>query len=695
MSSASTPPSPSRPGSPARPARAPGTAAACREGRRASATGASRCSASPDSRSPSQPSASTATTGSAVRSAAVDAEPERGAARRRSALPGPADELQAGGEPPGVQLDPLPAQPDQRRLQLGQRGQLVGGERLVADGQVAAEVDDGRPRPTALRWPATVPGLRRGRGGQPDAEPGRRLASTSRAAARRSRRGPAAARRRAGSGARRRCRGQRRPAGPCAARRPAPGRAGRPCPARPGRSPAERRGAGPARAGSPRDRQTASASTTRLGSSAACRPNSQPPARRSSVRIGLDQPEAGPDRAGDGVGAASAPSARASVGDRGGGRRRRSGPVPVSAASQARRGRRARVDRGVSRAEPSAARAAASTRASRASAQTVEAASSGLAGGQRRAASRRASTRAQAASGPVSTGPPDRTRRIGEHRRQHPAPAHQVGGEAGQLDQVVHRGAAAAAVRVQAAQHGVRLVGVELEGRHPPPAGPHRRRSPSPISSRTSSGEASGPPRGSAGSGRRSGRGRDVSPAAAGRGASRPPRRTGGPACGAPAGPARWRRGPGGVLRPQRQTAGLSRRSIDQPAGVQDEHWGSLPLSSAGPVGAQDVPSTMRLRVRRLNRACLSRLGGGSDVRDGRASRVADAAPGAGLGGRAGRAGRGGRGWTDAYVNLPFVPPEAPYGVPFNVAEARSLGAPAVADPTPQAGPATGCCFAR
>jgi hypothetical protein len=51
---------------------------------------------------------------------------------------------------------------------------------------------------------------------------------------------------------------------------------------------------------------------------------------------------------------------------------------------------------------------------------------------------------------------------------------------------------------------------------------------------------------------------------------------------------------------------------------------------------------------------------------------------------------RGGRAGPDAYVNLLFVPPEAPYGVPFNVAEARSLGAPPVADPAPLHGAALG-----
>ena len=60
-----------------------------------------------------------------------------------SACAGTPDELQPGGQPPRVQLDPLAAQPHQRRLQLGQLGQLLLGQHLAAEREVVAEVDDG------------------------------------------------------------------------------------------------------------------------------------------------------------------------------------------------------------------------------------------------------------------------------------------------------------------------------------------------------------------------------------------------------------------------------------------------------------------------------------------------------------------------------------------------------------------------
>ena len=79
--------------------------------------------------------------------------------------PGPAalEEPQRGAEVPVVEFDPPAAQPDQRDLEPGQLGQLLGVQLLVADGQVVAEVDQVaagrtsgrspiRSRPPATGW---------------------------------------------------------------------------------------------------------------------------------------------------------------------------------------------------------------------------------------------------------------------------------------------------------------------------------------------------------------------------------------------------------------------------------------------------------------------------------------------------------------------------------------------------------------
>ena len=54
-------------------------------------------------------------------------------------LAGPADEFQAGGQPTRVQLDPLAAEPDHRRLELRKLSELIGGQHLTAHGEVVAE----------------------------------------------------------------------------------------------------------------------------------------------------------------------------------------------------------------------------------------------------------------------------------------------------------------------------------------------------------------------------------------------------------------------------------------------------------------------------------------------------------------------------------------------------------------------------
>lgn len=89
-------------------------------------------------------------------------------------LPTTPDQLERSGAPACVQLDPLAAKPDHRRLPFGQLGQLVGGQRLAADGDVVAEVGEG------IETECGVPGvdlsrLAGRRCDQPKPEPGGRL----------------------------------------------------------------------------------------------------------------------------------------------------------------------------------------------------------------------------------------------------------------------------------------------------------------------------------------------------------------------------------------------------------------------------------------------------------------------------------------------------------------------------------------
>ena len=135
--------------------------------------GASRRSACPDSRSPSGPSAVDRHHRQRVRSSGR--RPARaGAGRPTVSSPAERSSSQAGGEPLRVQLDPLPAQPHQRGLQLGQGGQLVGGQRLVAEGQLPAVVDE-RVQAEPAVGGATVPG----RGPAAGRAAGRRAAPTA------------------------------------------------------------------------------------------------------------------------------------------------------------------------------------------------------------------------------------------------------------------------------------------------------------------------------------------------------------------------------------------------------------------------------------------------------------------------------------------------------------------------------------
>ena len=108
--------------------------------------------------------------------------------------PGPADELQPGGQPPGVQLDPLAAQPDQRRLQLGQLGQLRRRSAARRRGPARSGSRRGTSSPTALALAGDPPGLRRGARRSAAGRAGTTAWSTSRAAARRNRPWPASAR---------------------------------------------------------------------------------------------------------------------------------------------------------------------------------------------------------------------------------------------------------------------------------------------------------------------------------------------------------------------------------------------------------------------------------------------------------------------------------------------------------------------
>ena len=118
-------------------------------------TGSSRRSTWPASRSPSGPSAVTDTTGSPAGSvrrgqSGVEQVGDGHLARR-------GDHLQPGGEPLRVQLDPLAAQPYQRRLELGQRLELVLGQRLVAERQLPLIVHKGLEA-RARSWRPPCPG---------------------------------------------------------------------------------------------------------------------------------------------------------------------------------------------------------------------------------------------------------------------------------------------------------------------------------------------------------------------------------------------------------------------------------------------------------------------------------------------------------------------------------------------------------
>ena len=85
---------------------------------------------------------------------------------------------QRGLQAPRIELDPLPAQPHQRRLELGERGHLVGGEGVVADRHVVAEVGDGAEADPGAG--ADQPGLGARCGGHLDPEAGRRLGPPAR-----------------------------------------------------------------------------------------------------------------------------------------------------------------------------------------------------------------------------------------------------------------------------------------------------------------------------------------------------------------------------------------------------------------------------------------------------------------------------------------------------------------------------------
>ena len=52
------------------------------------------------------------------------------------------EQLKAAGEPAWIELDPLPAQPDQRLLQLGEPGELLGVEALLAQRHLPLVVDE-------------------------------------------------------------------------------------------------------------------------------------------------------------------------------------------------------------------------------------------------------------------------------------------------------------------------------------------------------------------------------------------------------------------------------------------------------------------------------------------------------------------------------------------------------------------------
>ena len=294
----------------------------------------------------------------------------------------------------------------------------------------------------------------------------------------------------------------------------------------------------------------------------------------------LHEPETRPNRARDGVLLPAAEHRRERV------HRRRVGDERALGTGQRRQpgsGRRVRRHRPmVSRVEPRAARAAASTRVSKASAHRANRSPS--CGRRHRWRHRRGQDAGPGGVGAGEDRTPQGTRRIVEHHRQQASPPDQVGREPGHLSQVGDRGPStpqppgrAPAARRKPGRHRARArEPATLRGCTSPVAWL--------ISSRTSSGELSGPPP-RVGSVERCG-------ACRGLGGDRGQQRgdvgmrrrvrmrsdTGRPARS----PRRCRR-PGGVLTPDPERARSRRGRVPQPAGVKHEHLDSSAIP-AGPI---------------------------------------------------------------------------------------------------------------
>ena len=372
--------------------------------------------------------------------------PQRVAGGHRAAAP--AQERQPGGEPLRVQVDPAPAQPDQRHLDPGQVGQLVLGEHPPAERQPPPVVDDATP---GWRSRRAAP-ARSGRGvrtsrasprlcGSPP--PGRHQDPVAGLLEHR--------RPGSGTGARPRCPAAARPAGRRAAR---PRRSGNSRAARP--SPASRRSCGwwvQRRSGALRSRQTSAAGTSTLGSSSGCSRNSSSQASPAAVSAAIPvasgssslelvqvaEPEADPHRrAAGGVGVPGVELLDQAV-DAAAGVASNSGS-PVSAASHGVAGQ---GHAGLGQAGPDQA----VDQRGQGGVQGV----GGRAGRRRRRGGRARPGRPRHPAqqvgvpgrrpAPVSTGRQRARGRgpSGQHGGQHPAAADQVGGERAHLGQIAQR----------------------------------------------------------------------------------------------------------------------------------------------------------------------------------------------------------------------------------------------------------------
>ncbi len=374
------------------------------------------------------------------------------------------DQLEPGRQPARVQLDPLAAQPHHRRLGRDQLGQLALTEHLAPDREVVAELGQRvEPERSVGVDAARLAGRR---GGQPEPESGGGL-------------GPPAGELEAEPGrGERRSRlaeesvgilgGQRQACGTCRSQRAV-------------QLGVEARGL--AELGEERLLRRVDVTRER-GQLAARAPDclgvdhqawfigglqSEVHLPLVAVSRRLDQPEAGPDGARDGV---ALPFGER-LGERGGGKR-----VGAERAVGAGQGAHPGTGDGIARTAEGEARPA-----ERGARRGVDHAVQDLgprleaAVGVRREQRGRGCDRQRARPGCIRSGQhgaPQRLRRVDGDPWQHPPSGDEIRREPDELDQVRHRRAPDGALCVRLAQHSERSVGVELEHGDLPVAPGHR-----------------------------------------------------------------------------------------------------------------------------------------------------------------------------------------------------------------------------